>query len=131
MNAELASQRLSRIAFWGLMALLAWAPLPLGSNRPWSWNLLSLCAGILLIIWALAALLDPRATRLAGKRLLMPGALFGLVILWGALQTSPLMPEAWSNPLWAEAGRVLGPQLSATISVDTAVSIGGTIRLLA
>ena len=38
MTAEVASQRLSRIVFWGLMALLAWAPLPLGSNRPWSWS---------------------------------------------------------------------------------------------
>ena len=131
MTAEVASQRLSRIVFWGLMALLAWAPLPLGSNRPWSWSLLSLCTGVLLVIWALAALLDPRATRLTGKPLLVPAVLFGLVVLWGVLQTSPLMPDAWNNPLWAEAGRVLGPQVTATISVDSAVSLSGAIRLLA
>jgi len=131
MTAEAASQRLSRIAFWGLIALIAWAPLPLGSNRPWSWNLLSLCAGILLVIWALAALLDSRATRLTGKRLLTPAILFGLVVLWGMLQTSSLMPDAWSNPLWAEAERVLGPTVSATISVDPTVTVSGAIRLLA
>mgnify|MGYP003667347285 CR=1 FL=1 len=131
MTAETASHRLARLSFWGLMVLLAWAPLPLGSNRPWSWNLLSLCTGVLLVLWALSALLDPRATRLMGKRLLVPAILFGLVVLWGMAQASPLLPDAWSNPLWAEAGRVLGPHVTGTISVDPAASISGALRLLA
>ena len=123
--------RLARSAFWGLLALLAWAPLPLGSNRPWSWSLLSLIAGILLIIWALAVLRSPAKSRPAWRRLLVPSMLYGLVVLWGLLQASTLTPVSWNNPLWAEASAVLGRPLDSTISVDPAVSISGTIRLLA
>ncbi|MEQ9527392.1 MAG: hypothetical protein RIF42_03200, partial [Parvibaculaceae bacterium] len=37
------------IVFWGLMLLTAWAPLPLGSNRPWSMAFLALLSGLLLL----------------------------------------------------------------------------------
>ena len=123
--------RLARVAFWGLLALLAWAPLPLGSNSPWSWNLLTLIAGILLVIWALAVVSDPRLSRLAGRRLLVPSVLYGLVVLWGLLQSSALTPSAWHNPIWAEAAAVLGHPLTGAVSVDPAVSHDGALRLLA
>ena len=50
---------MSRLPYWILLITLALAPLPFGANRPWSWSLLSLVIGILLIGWALAALRDP------------------------------------------------------------------------
>ncbi len=122
---------LARLAFWGLLALLAWAPLPLGSNSPWSWSLLTLIAGILLVIWALAVVADPGLSRLAVRRLLVPSALYGLVVLWGLAQSSAFTPSAWHNPIWAEAAAVLGYPLAGAVSVDPAVSIGGAFRLLA
>src|SRR5690242_3398987 len=33
-----------------LGALLVWAPLPYGSNRPWSWSLLAAGIGLVLVI---------------------------------------------------------------------------------
>ena len=30
--------------FWAFAALLVWAPIPLGSNRPWAWGFLEAAA---------------------------------------------------------------------------------------
>ena len=38
--------------FLGLLALIAWLPIPLGSNRPWSWALMEVVAFGLLALWA-------------------------------------------------------------------------------
>ena len=37
--------------FYGLLALLAWAPLPLGSNRTWAWTIMVIAACLLAMIW--------------------------------------------------------------------------------
>ena len=42
-----ASNRL----FLGVLALLVWAPLPLGSNRPWAWAIMEVGAFTLLAVW--------------------------------------------------------------------------------
>ena len=39
--------------FWGLAALIVWAPIPLGSNRPWAWAILEIGAYVLLAAWLL------------------------------------------------------------------------------
>lgn len=39
-----------RAAFYGLLALLAWLPLPWGSHRPWAEHLFELWAGVLLAL---------------------------------------------------------------------------------
>jgi hypothetical protein len=41
---------MNRLVYWGLIMVLALAPLPFGANRPWSWSLLSLVVGLLLIV---------------------------------------------------------------------------------
>ncbi|GAA3535957.1 O-antigen ligase family protein [Zobellella aerophila] len=38
--------------YFGLLALLIWLPLPLGSNRDWSMGLLVLLVGVLAALWA-------------------------------------------------------------------------------
>ena len=43
----------NRWLFAGYLALLAWAPIPLGSNRPWAWALLELWVFALAIWWLL------------------------------------------------------------------------------
>ena len=52
-------KRLGQLAAAGPMALtcalLIWAPIPLGSNRPWSWSLLALLAAAALLLWAAGA----------------------------------------------------------------------------
>ncbi|MBF0161874.1 MAG: O-antigen ligase family protein [Magnetococcales bacterium] len=42
---------LQRGLFWAFLALLLWAPLPLGSNRAWAWGLLECWTFLLLAAW--------------------------------------------------------------------------------
>lgn len=41
----------SRWIFAAYLALLAWAPIPLGSNRPWSWAVLEAWVVLLAVAW--------------------------------------------------------------------------------
>ena len=87
------------IAFGLFLVLLVWAPLPLGSNRPWSWSLL--IAGIALVGLVLALHLLLRGERL---RLPWPVGLAGLAFAgvagWAYLQMQPLPAAEWVNPDW-------------------------------
>ena len=42
-----------RGVFVALLALIAWLPVPLGSNRPWSWSLMEAVAFVLVGVWLL------------------------------------------------------------------------------
>jgi O-antigen ligase len=86
-------------------ALLIWAPLPLGSNRPWSWSLLAVWAALALLAWAVAqlAVSGPR------PRAAWPVTLAALTTLpvWGFafVQTLPAADVAGlaPHPLWPQA----------------------------
>lgn len=85
----------------GLLLLLAWAPLPLASNRPWAWSLLTVLGALLLLGWAVG---EWRRPRLRIARLPMLGlALIGVAMLWAVLQQVPWMPASWHHPLWQVA----------------------------
>src|SRR6185369_17530669 len=45
-----------RAAFWALLALIVWAPVPLGSNRPWAWALLEIWVFAIALLWVAALL---------------------------------------------------------------------------
>ncbi len=77
---------MSRLPYWILLITLALAPLPFGANRPWSWSLLSLVIGILLIGWALAALRDPGRVRSAWRHHWIATCLFLLLMVWAAVR---------------------------------------------
>jgi O-antigen ligase len=88
------------IALGLFLALLVWAPLPLGSNRPWSWSLLM--AGVALVGLVLALHLLIRGER---PRLPWPVGLAGLAFAgvagWAYLQMQPVPVAAWVHPAWA------------------------------
>lgn len=101
--------------FWALLALIVYAPLPLGSNRPWAVALLGILAGGLLLwnIWWPCG----RSAVLAWKQARMPFILLGLWMLLLAIQLTPL-PDSWIgmlNPHTVFGSQ--GPGLS-TISID-------------
>jgi len=79
-----------RFLFYGLLALLVWLPLPLGSNRPWAMAIMQLWVLVLFTLWLARArvghLLVTRSARI-GRWLL---GLFGLWLLYGLFQLVPL-----------------------------------------
>lgn len=51
------------------------------------------------------------------KRIITALGLFGLVILWGFLQTQSFMPQAWHHPLWVDAAQALNHPLPGSIAL--------------
>ena len=122
---------INRFIYWVLLIVLALAPLPFGANRPWSWSLLSLVIGILLILWVLTALRDPGKVRAAWRQHWIATCLFLLVMLWAGIQAAGWTPAAWHHPLWDEAGAALGTALRGAVSLEPAAGIETIMRLLA
>jgi O-antigen ligase len=94
-----------KLLFGLLLLILVWVPVPLGSNRAWSWSLFEIGVFALTAAWvALWALgrVRPGAAALAAR----PAAV--LAICWLAEQALHLMPLpiAWVEVLSPHAARV-------------------------
>ena len=119
---------MSRLLVLLLMLLVVLSPLPLGSNREWSWALCALLAGFLTLLWA--------ATRgwRAGVTARLPhpasALLFVAACLWVLMQVAGWVPVAWKHPLWAETGSVLGADLEGSISLAAEDGYTALMRLL-
>jgi O-antigen ligase len=103
-----------------LLALLVWAPFPLGSNRPWAWTLLELGLFLATALWTLGWMRrrhgSPQLLRAARPAF----ALLGLWLAWLALQCIPLP---------AGVVRVLSPQAAALHALAQAYSGDAWITL--
>ena len=106
--ARAAARDRRRPLLWGLILLLAWAPFPLGSNRPIPWTLLGLATGLLLLAWSGLAARGEAAALLPWRRIWPALAGFGLVVAVILLQLAPFTPAGWHHPMWLEAQAVLG-----------------------
>jgi O-antigen ligase len=119
---------MNRLLVLLLMLLVALSPLPLGSNREWSWALCSLAAAGLTLLWLLT-----RGWR-AGEtmRVAHPAIplLFLLVCIWVLIQAAILVPAGWQHPIWAQTGGVLGRELPGRITLAAEDSYTSLMRLL-
>ena len=122
---------MSRFPYWALLIVLALAPLPFGANRPWSWSLLNLVIGILLILWGLGALRDPGRVRSAWHHHWLATCLFLLLMVWAGVQAVTWTPEAWHHPLWQVAGEAVGAGMRGAVSLEPAAGAETVMRLLA
>jgi O-antigen ligase len=76
-----------RSLLMGVLLVLIWAPLPLGSNRLWSSNLLVMLIAALFFVWAALRMLRPIAQRSSALRVATPLLLMlGLAQVWVLLQ---------------------------------------------
>jgi hypothetical protein len=100
--------------YYAFLALLVWAPWPLGSNRPWAQAVLELGVFALLGWWlwrARAGRAKPTAALAAARPVLV---LLGVWLVYGLLQVVPLpldwlavlSPKAWQQ--WTETAAALG-----------------------
>lgn len=126
-----------RLIFAGLIAVVALAPLPLGSNRPLPAALLLATTGALLIAWPAVVLFSREGLRIGPLRALaLPALLYALVLAWVFFQAAALPPvlggilQSWGDPLWREASAALGPDLAPRISINPAATLEGGFRLI-
>ena len=125
-----AGDRFDRWLLWALIVVLAWAPLPLGSNRPVAWTFLALATAILLLAWSVRAAMSPARSSVTPDRLWPALAGFGLVLGVIDVQVLSFLPHSWYHPVWLEASAVLGPDMRGGISVDGHATGTATMRLL-
>jgi O-antigen ligase len=116
------------------LALLAWAPLPFGSARPWAWGVIGAVLVVLLIATPFA-LSDATRPNAEGPRqrlwpILPSAALYGLALTWAIFQTATWSPAEWHHPLWEFASTALGGLLSTSISLDPPASRLGVFHLI-
>jgi O-antigen ligase len=120
----------SRGLFWVIVTLLAAAPIPLGSNRPFFWAVNASIVACAAIVYLLAIRLDLERLRVPPRAVGWGGILFVAAILWMLIQIAPL-PDDWSVTwAWKEAAQALGRHLQGSISVDRSATIWMIIRLL-
>ena len=112
------------------MVIVALSPLPFASNRPWSWSLLSMIVGLLMLVWGGAAWRDHNLVTVSLRQVWPFLLMFAAIAGWFALQASPWTPEAWHHPAWAATRAVLGEPLGGAISIDPAMTLTALMRLL-
>ncbi len=133
-HAEQAAARRSRfierVLLWLLIAILAWAQFPLGSNRLWSCSLLVLLIALLWVLWIPLALEDTDRLRHSARPIAVPALLLALPLLWAWLQATGWTPASWRHPAWSLVDGYLGPVRGA-VSVDPHASLTEVMKLAA
>jgi hypothetical protein len=120
---------LESIRKWTLIFLLAWAPLPFGSARPWAWDLLGIVAMMLLLLSTIQELSKP--SRRGVWAPLAPALVMGSVVAgWIVFQSLPWDVFGWHHPLWDRGGEMLGHRLDGSLSIDREASFVHLFRLL-
>ncbi len=118
-----------RVREWALIFVLAWAPLPFGSARPWAWDLLGVVAILLLILSGFEESIKPG--RQGVLRPLTPALIMAaLLAVWIVFQSLPWNIFGWHHPLWDRASEVLGRGLDRSLSIDRESSFVHLFRLL-
>ena len=119
---------LDRLGYAGLLLLVVLAPLPLGSNREWSWSLCMVVIGVLTLLWALSHLRGEPPPRIF-MHWSIPG-LFLLACAWAFLQQAGWTPAAWHHPLWSMTAGLPGADLPGRVSLSPEDTMTALMRLL-
>jgi len=120
---------MNRLLYSGLMLLVLLAPMPLGSNREWSWSACALVAAVLSLVWTIVNIRESSRNHVR-LHLAIP-ALFALACAWAVVQLAGWTPASWHHPLWAMAGETLGTDLPGMVSLSAENSWTALMRLLA
>lgn len=121
---------MTRIVFWLLLGTVLLSPIPFGAIFPWSYTLLALIIGALVLTWSATLLIAGTPPPVTLGMIALPAALFCAVIAWALIQASPWAPEAWHNPVWAETAQALNSNVQGYISVVPYATETAVMRLL-
>ncbi len=133
MSADYERPWANRGLFVSYLALLVWAPIPLGSNRPWAWAILELWVFALAIWWLLdfARGKTQPSQALKGARPALLCASLWLGYVW--LQLLPL-PPGLLQALSPEAARAHAAAAwpvatsAAPLTLDQSGTLGGALK---
>lgn len=116
---------------WLLLAALAWAPIPLASNREWSWCILGILIACCLLVNTLGLLLsaDDRKSEI-GRLIAGPAALMGAVVVWSLVQIYLPVSAHLSSETLSNSRSLLGGQPSLHIAINSDAALSATLRLL-
>lgn len=124
-----------RLIYIGFLVLIAWLPLPLGSNRPWAWAVMEVWVYVLAILWLLAFLFHK--VRITGtfKSAKAVIVLLFLWLIWILIQITPL-PVSWVailSPMEASHYEIIPAAATdlVTLSVDPHATKAGFLKSLA
>lgn len=121
-----------------LLALLALAPLPLGSNRPVFEGLIMCATSLALLLWGVAGLRAWHQKKIGVSLLMVPlrrlwwVALLAVLLLgWMVLQAVPLpaVLSGWAAPIWAATDSQTAA--AVFISVDPWTTLSASLLMLA
>ena len=120
--------------------VMAWAPFPYGSNRPWASTVLAVMLGALLMAWAGAVVIGRARLTPLTQMLWLPGVFFAAAVAWALIQTVDLggldrvfgghgFTSLFAHPIWMMASHALG-EGGAFVSVDPARSLSAIVATL-
>ncbi|MCX5494124.1 O-antigen ligase family protein [Kaistia dalseonensis] len=102
--------------------VLAFAPVPIGSNRPFFWELNAAIIAVMAFVYLIRLGDEPGRLRISLGDLAWPGAALGVAMLWMVVQVIPL--PSWLAPaIWSDAQGALGYPIGKTISLDPAATV--------
>jgi O-antigen ligase len=112
------SRRMKSVAVWLLIAVMAWAPFPLGGAIAWAAGLQEILVALCWAAWALSLAGGRNAWVASLGPVLVPLVLVLAVLSWALVQMLPVVPASWAHPAWAAAEGALGAAAAGTISID-------------
>jgi hypothetical protein len=130
MEQEHSLRRLLRpenLLLGALVIVLALAPFPYGSSRPWAELVLGLGIGAILLAWSGLILTGLGTVALPLRRLLLPALCAALALGWAVVQSVDLKAlegltgidlTALAHPIWSMTSDALGQDAGRYISVD-------------
>ena len=119
----------------GFLILIAWLPLPMGSNRPWAWSIMEIGAYLLAVFWLTAFVFNQVSITPVFRKSALVIALFVLWLMFILFQLAP-MPDpiiAQISPLSANyaASYPIFPPGAHSLSVDPYATIAAFLKSLA
>src|SRR5437868_3652556 len=83
-----------------LYAAICWAPLPLGSNRPFAWVLNGLVAVAASGLFVISELRRTRPLAIEWLSPAIAAASFLMIVVWMWVQAIPGLPKLFRHPVW-------------------------------